>query len=82
VEQILGDTEWQQQLYENMHLDGTRALGSDENEIRAAQERMAYDRCATLSDQVSLLKQIGFQNADSFFHSFRFAVYAGWEGEG
>jgi len=72
------DTVWHQQLYENMHLDGTSALGSDKNEIRAAQERMVYDRCATSSDQVSLFKQIGFQNADSFFHSFRFAVYAGW----
>lgn len=82
AEQILGETEWHQQLYENMHLNGARALGSDENEIRAAQERMDYDRCATLSDQVSWLKQIGFQNADSFFHSFRFAVYAGWKGEG
>jgi tRNA (cmo5U34)-methyltransferase len=59
----------------------SRTLGSDENEIRAAQARMAYDRCATLSDQVSWLKQIGFQNADSFFHSFHIAVYAGWKGE-
>ena len=80
-EQILGDNEWQQQLYEDMHLNGARALGSDEDEIRAAQERMTYDKCATLSDQVSWLKEIGFQNAASFFHSFRFAVYAGWKSE-
>jgi tRNA (cmo5U34)-methyltransferase len=82
AEQILGDTDWHQKLYEDMHLNSARALGSDEDEIRAAQERMAYDRCATLSDQISWLKEIGFQNADSFFHSFRFAVYAGWKGEG
>jgi tRNA (cmo5U34)-methyltransferase len=79
AEQILGATEWQQKLYEDMHLDGARALGSDEDEIHAAQERMSYDRCATLSDQISWLKEIRFQNADSFFHSFRFAVYAGWK---
>lgn len=78
-EQILGETEWQQQLYEDTHLNGARALGSDEEEIRAAKERMSYDRCATLKDQVSWLREIGFQNADSFFHSFRFAVYAGWK---
>ena len=79
AEQILGVTEWQQKLYEDMHLDGARALGSDEDEIRGALERMSYDRCATLPDQISWLKEIGFQNADSFFHSFRFAVYAGWK---
>ena len=41
-EQILGNTAWQQSLYEETHLDGARALGSDEDEIRAAQERMTY----------------------------------------
>lgn len=81
AEQILGATEWQQQLYEDMHLNGARALGSDEDEIRAAKERMTYDRCATLSDQISWLHEIGFQNANSFFHTFRFAVYAGWKSE-
>ena len=78
-EQILGSTAWQQSLYEETHLDGARALGSDEDEIRAAQERMAYDKCATLEYQVEWLRQIGFQNADCFFHHFRFAVYAGWK---
>ena len=78
-EQILGETEWQQQLFEDTHLDGARALGSDEEEIRAAEERMTYDICSTLREQVSWLHEIGFQNADSFFHSFRFAVYAGWK---
>ncbi|MFN8381464.1 MAG: class I SAM-dependent methyltransferase [Anaerolineales bacterium] len=78
-EQILGETEWQQQLFEDTHLDGARALGSDEKEIQAAQERMSYDKCSTLKDQITWLKEIGFQNANSFFHSFRFAVYAGWK---
>jgi tRNA (cmo5U34)-methyltransferase len=81
AEQILGTTTWQQQLFEDMHLNGARALGSSEDEIRAAQERMTYDKCATLADQISWLKEIGFQNTDSFFHSFRFAVYAGWKPE-
>lgn len=80
-EQILGSNEWQQQLYEDMHLNGARALGSSEDEIRAAQERMTHDHCSTLADQISWLREIGFQNADSFFHSFRFAVYAGWKPE-
>ncbi len=78
-EQILGTSAWQQKLYEDTHLDGARALGSDEEEIRAAQERMTHDKCATLADQILWLKETGFQNAASFFHSFRFAVYAGWK---
>ena len=78
-EQILGENEWQQKLFEDTHLDGARALGSNEEEIRAAEERMTYDKCSTLRDQISWLREIGFQNANSFFHSFRFAVYAGWK---
>jgi len=78
-EQILGVGAWQQKLYEDTHLDGARALGSNEEEIRAAVERMTYDKCATLADQIAWLRETGFQNADSFFHSFRFAVYAGWK---
>lgn len=78
-EQILGENDWQQKLFEATHLDGARALGSDEEEIRAAEERMAFDKCSALREQISWLREIGFQNADSFFHSFRFAVYAGWK---
>jgi tRNA (cmo5U34)-methyltransferase len=78
-EQILGENDWQQKLFESTHLDGARTLGSSEEEIQAAKERMSYDKCSTLRDQISWLQEIGFQNADSFFHSFRFAVYAGWK---
>ena len=79
AEQILGINEWQEQLFDDMHLNGARALGSDENEIRAAQERMKLDKCAMLSDQVSWLREIGFKNTGTFFQHFRFAVYAGWK---
>lgn len=77
AEQILGPTEWQDQMFEDMHLNGARALGSDENEIRAAQERMKIDRCATLEEQISWLREVGFKNSGTFFQHFRFAVYAG-----
>ena len=78
-EQILGATPWEQALFEDTHLDGARALGSNEAEIQAAIERMTYDKCSPLQEQISWLKDIGFENADSFFHWFRFAVYAGWK---
>lgn len=78
-EQILGETGWQQALFEQTHLDDTRALGSSEEEITAAVERMKYDKCAPLQEQVSWLRALRYENAASYFHSFRFAVYAGWK---
>jgi len=81
AEQILGPTPWHERLYEDMHLNGACALGSSPDEIRTAQERMAFDRCAPLADQFGWLTEAGFQRADSFFQWFRFAVYAGWKRE-
>ncbi len=79
AEQILGSSKWHEKLNDDMHLNGARALGSSEDEIRAAQERMLFDRCATLSDQISWLREIGFERVDTYFQWFRFAVYAGWK---
>jgi len=78
AEQVLGETEWEEKLYDEMHIGGARTLGSDEDEIRGARERMSYDKSATLSEQVTWLKEIGFQQAGTFFQWGRFAVYAGW----
>ncbi|MBP6179724.1 MAG: class I SAM-dependent methyltransferase [Anaerolineales bacterium] len=79
AEQVLGVDVEQEQFFEEMHLKGARALGSDEDEIRAAKERMTFDRCATLTDQISWLRECGFQRAGLFFQHFRFAVFAGWK---
>jgi len=80
AEQILGETSQQENVFDAMHINGARALGSGEDEIRAARERMSYDRCATLADQVSWLKQVGFQQTGVFFQWGRFAVYEGKKG--
>lgn len=79
AEQVLGENAWQEALFEEMHLGGARALGSDENEIRAAKERMRYDQSATLAVQVAWLEKIGFRNAGVYFQWGRFAVFAGWK---
>jgi tRNA (cmo5U34)-methyltransferase len=79
AEQVLGETEWEEKLYDEMHIGGARALGSDEEEIRGARERMSYDKSATLSEQVTWLKEIGFQQIGTFFQWGRFAVFAGWK---
>jgi tRNA (cmo5U34)-methyltransferase len=79
AEQVLGETRQREELNEEMHLGGARALGSDEEEIRAAKERMDYDKSATIAEQISWMKEIGFENAGSFFEWARFAVLAGWK---
>lgn len=79
AEQILGDTPWEQKLNEEVHLGRARALGSEEEEIAAANQRMTHDRCATIPRQVDWLCELGYEHAGCFFHSFRFAVYAGWK---
>lgn len=80
AEQVLGETDWEENLYDEMHIDGARALGSDEEEIGAARERMSYDRSATLAEQLTWLKETGFRQAGAFFQWGRFAVFAGWKG--
>jgi tRNA (cmo5U34)-methyltransferase len=80
AEQVLGETGWEEKLYDEMHIGGARALGSDEEEIRGARERMSYDKSATLSEQVAWLREIGFVQAGTFFQWGRFTVFAGWKG--
>jgi tRNA (cmo5U34)-methyltransferase len=79
AEQVLGETDWEENLYDEMHIGGARALGSDEEEICAARERMGYDKSATLTEQVMWLKEIGFAQAGTYFQWGRFAVFAGWK---
>lgn len=79
AEQIAGADAAEQALFEETHLAGARRLGSSEQEIGEAIERMKIDRCATLDAQVRWLAEAGFARAGSCFHWFRFAVYAGWK---
>lgn len=81
AEQVLGRTAEEQGLHETIHLDAARSLGSTEAELNEGRERMKLDRCATLSDQVRWLTEAGFADAGVYFQWFRFAVYAGWNGD-
>ena len=79
AEQILGATPALQKLFEETHLDCARTLGSSQAEIESAVQRMGYDRCATVVDQLAWLNEAGYVNLDCFFRWFRFAVFAGWK---
>jgi tRNA (cmo5U34)-methyltransferase len=78
AEQIVGRTGRLQALNEAIHLERAAELGSSRDEIQRALERMSHDRCATLDDQLAWLGDVGYQDADCFYRSFRFAVFAGW----
>jgi tRNA (cmo5U34)-methyltransferase len=78
AEQVSGSSSRLQSLFESVHLDRARALGSSEPEIAKAIQRMTYDVCATAADQVGWLTELGFDDAECFFRSFRFAVYGAW----
>lgn len=79
AEQVAGSDEAEQALFESTHLDGARRLGSSEQEVAEAMERMGIDRCATVEAQVNWLTHAGFVRVRTYFRWFRFAVYAGWK---
>jgi tRNA (cmo5U34)-methyltransferase len=79
VEQVLGGSRRLQELFEHVHLDRARSLGSSDAEIAGAIERMSHDRCATLADQLTWLSQTGYEDVECFYRSFRFAVFGGWK---
>ena len=79
AEQVSGHSSRLQNLFEAVHLDRARELGSSEQEISEAVQRMSYDQCATVTDQVAWLTEIGFEDAECFFRSFRFAVFGAWK---
>lgn len=78
AEQVAGSSRRLQGLFETTHLDDARRLGSSEAEIEGAIRRMRHDQCATVADQIAWLSEVGFEDVDCFFRSFRFAVFGGW----
>jgi tRNA (cmo5U34)-methyltransferase len=77
AEQISGGSSRLQTLFEEVHLDRARALGSSDSEIAGAIQRMSYDKCSTAEEQICWFKEIGFEDVDCFYRSFRFAVFGG-----
>jgi tRNA (cmo5U34)-methyltransferase len=55
--------------------DREHATASGE-EWAAAEERMRFDRCATVEAQLGWLADAGFADADCLFKDHRFAVIA------
>jgi tRNA (cmo5U34)-methyltransferase len=74
AEQVAGPTPFFTGLYARWHEQRARAAGSDDGEWAGAEERMRYDRCASVEDQLQWLHAAGFADADCLFKDHRFAV--------
>ena len=79
AEQVLGASPRLGKLFESVHLDRARALGSSDAEIAGAVQRMTHDQCATLGVQIQWLNALGFEDVDCFYRFFCFAVFGGWK---
>jgi tRNA (cmo5U34)-methyltransferase len=78
ADQVLGKTPDLEELYRQHWLDSVRAKGISEEDFKAAQKRMEYDRMATLEIQLHWLEAAGFQNVDCWYKNFSFAVFGGY----
>ncbi|MFV2111690.1 class I SAM-dependent methyltransferase [Micromonospora sp. LOL_025] len=77
AEQVAGPTAALDRRYHEVWLARIAALGSDADEIAAAEGRMAYDRPAPVAAQCRWLAEAGLADVDCFFKQWRFAVFGG-----
>ncbi len=74
AEQVAGPTPFFTDVYAEWHEANARAAGSDDAEWSAAVDRMSFDRCASVEDQLRWLRDAGFAEADCLMKDHRFAV--------
>jgi tRNA (cmo5U34)-methyltransferase len=74
AEQVAGPAPVFTEMYADWHERQARAAGSDDEEWSGAVERMAFDQCASVEDQLCWLRAAGFSHADCVFKDHRFAV--------
>jgi SAM-dependent methyltransferase len=79
AEQVLGPTPAQETQYRTLWERQIRAAGVDDTGVEQARERMAFDQCSTVDDQLAWLREAGFARVDCTFKAWRFAVMAAWK---
>lgn len=78
IDQIKGPTAALQELYWHAWLAKIRQAGATEEEVRAGVERrLAYDREATLADQLRWLKEAGFADVDCIYKNYLIGLFIG-----
>jgi tRNA (cmo5U34)-methyltransferase len=77
ADQVLGQTEFLQQLYTNDWQVKIEASGLGSEELSAAYERTKLDKMSTLADQLSWLQRAGFADVDCVYKYYNFVVLYG-----
>jgi tRNA (cmo5U34)-methyltransferase len=76
IDQIRGETPYLQDLYWKHWLKEVRRAGASEERIReSVDRRAAYDRDASLLDQLQWLKEAGFVNVDCIYKNYFAGVF-------
>ncbi|GAP21357.1 class I SAM-dependent methyltransferase [Leptolinea tardivitalis] len=82
IDQIRGETPALRQLYWNRWLSHVHSSGATEEQINASIERRTrYDQDALLSDQLTWLRQAGFDCADIVYKNFFLGVFLAIKGD-
>lgn len=79
ADQVLGKTPNIEKLYRQKWLDSVCAQGISQEDLKAAQKRMEYDRMTPLDRQLAWLEVAGFQDVDCWYKNFSFAVFGGYK---
>lgn len=76
IDQIRGATPALQELYCDTWLAKVRAAGAAEEEVQAGvNRRLAFDREATLLDQLGWLEEAGFADADCVYKNYLMGLF-------
>ncbi len=77
IDQIRGTTPALQELYCDTWLAKVRGAGATEEEVRAGiNRRLAFDREATLLDQLRWLGEAGFADADCVYKNYLMGLFS------
>lgn len=77
VEQVLGPTQSAEERYARRWSEAIQDAGVPADEMAFARERMSFDCCTSVEDQLAWLRQTGFDDVDCSFKMWRFAVLSG-----
>lgn len=77
VEQVCGPDPISDARYARLWHRDIAENGATTAQVAAAVERMSFDRCASVEDQLRWMREAGFDNVDCSVKAWRFAVLSG-----
>ncbi len=77
ADQVSAESAELSRLSHERWLARTREIGASEPDVRAALDRMKFDRTATVAEQLEWLREIGFRDVGVAYRNLIFAVYSG-----